>query len=280
MSYRYGGKTRPGSQVSGWLPAGGFNVNLISPSLWLDASDASTLTSSGSPATVSQWSNKGSISANFTQATAANQPTTGASTQNGLNVLDFDGNDYLNSSVTNDWKFLHDGTVWFLCAVLVAGSTSDPNAAYGYIGNSAASITNIGSAVFFEDRTAATTNNAPRIIISRGVSGNPVCDLSMRDLWTPNQWTVVTHLCSPSASIALDKVATKINSGNEYRNNTLANAASTSNPTYALQIGALGNNSFPFAGKIAEIIVVSGTNATQTNRDGVIAYLNKKWAVF
>ena len=61
----------------------------LSPALWLDASDTSTITEVGGA--VSQWDDKSGNGNDFTQGTAANQPTTGTRTQNGLNVLDFDG---------------------------------------------------------------------------------------------------------------------------------------------------------------------------------------------
>lgn len=61
--------------------------------LWLDAADTSTIIeSSGS---VSQWNDKSGNGNNATQGSGSNQPTTGTVTQNGKNVIDFDGNDYL-----------------------------------------------------------------------------------------------------------------------------------------------------------------------------------------
>lgn len=80
----------------------GFNPLSLSPALWLDASDTSTITASGSPAKVSQWNDKSGNARNVTQATSAAQPTTGATTQNGLNVLSFDGGDNLSISASID----------------------------------------------------------------------------------------------------------------------------------------------------------------------------------
>lgn len=66
----------------------------LSPALWLDAADATTITEVAGA--VSQWNDKSGNSNNFTQATGVSQPITGTRTQNGLNVLDFDGtNDFL-----------------------------------------------------------------------------------------------------------------------------------------------------------------------------------------
>jgi hypothetical protein len=61
--------------------------------LWLDASDTATITESGGA--VSQWDDKSSDGRDFAQSTAGAKPTTGATTQNGLNVINFDGGDYL-----------------------------------------------------------------------------------------------------------------------------------------------------------------------------------------
>lgn len=59
--------------------------------LWLDASDASTITHSSGR--VSQINDKSGNARHFTQGTSTKQPKINATTQNGMNVLDFDGVD-------------------------------------------------------------------------------------------------------------------------------------------------------------------------------------------
>ena len=72
----------------------GFPPAIQGLQLWLDAADTTTITqSSGS---VSQWNDKSGNGNDVTQGTADNQPTTNASTQNGKNIIDFDGNDILD----------------------------------------------------------------------------------------------------------------------------------------------------------------------------------------
>jgi hypothetical protein len=67
-----------------WTPAS------ISTELWLDASDASTITED--TGSVSEWADKSGNGYDALQGTALNQPITGTRTfANGLNVLDFDG---------------------------------------------------------------------------------------------------------------------------------------------------------------------------------------------
>ncbi len=65
-----------------------FNPTAIANcALWLDASDAATITSSGGA--VSQWNDKSGNGNNATQGTGANQPNTGTDTINGKNVIKF-----------------------------------------------------------------------------------------------------------------------------------------------------------------------------------------------
>jgi hypothetical protein len=61
--------------------------------LWLDASDADTITEVGGA--VSQWDDKSGNANHVTQGTGSAQPTTGATSLNGKNVIDFDGTDTL-----------------------------------------------------------------------------------------------------------------------------------------------------------------------------------------
>ena len=76
-----------------WTPA------LISTALWLDAADASTITTvSGA---VSQWNDKSGNGRNATQTTAGNRPATGTATLNGRNVIRYDAtDDFLSLSNT------------------------------------------------------------------------------------------------------------------------------------------------------------------------------------
>lgn len=72
------------SRASAWSP-----LSLSSLVGWWDASDTATITESGG--LVSQWNDKSTASNHWVQATDAKKPTSGATTVNGLNVLDFDG---------------------------------------------------------------------------------------------------------------------------------------------------------------------------------------------
>lgn len=58
---------------------------------WHDASNAGSITASGSPARVSQWNDLTVNGYHLTQGTGASQPATGTRTQNSLNAIEFAG---------------------------------------------------------------------------------------------------------------------------------------------------------------------------------------------
>lgn len=90
---RFGQRTRVSSQVSGWITGAAFTPASLAPRAWYDAAETSSITASSGA--VSQWNDLSGNGYHLSQATAINQPITGANTINGLNVIRFDG--------SNDW---------------------------------------------------------------------------------------------------------------------------------------------------------------------------------
>ncbi len=86
---------------------------------WYDASVASSITSAGG--LVSQWNDLSTSGFHLTAATTA-RPTTAAHTQNGLNVLDFDGTANILKNLAVSVTAGNAGT-WF---VVVNQSSSSP----------------------------------------------------------------------------------------------------------------------------------------------------------
>jgi hypothetical protein len=103
---------------------------------WYDAADTGTITSSGGK--VSTWADKGSATLNLSQTVGDSvRPTTAAATQNGLNVLSFDGGDYVRRSAS--WLYSLATTTIFVVwrstvtgtqVVLGEGATTNTNSAY------------------------------------------------------------------------------------------------------------------------------------------------------
>lgn len=253
------------------------NLLLQGADLWLDASDTLTITASSGD--VSQWSNKGKLG-NFTQATGAVQPKTGVTTLNGLNVVDF-SSDYLTAVNKNQWKFLHDGTNYLICWVAKFGTTTNPATQYPIIGNNGGSSSSHGLCIYYED---ASPNNDALGFFLTNASGNAATApvrVTDSDELTPNTFQVFSSFCDADNSTASNRLEFYINGGSKKNPNIGAGVPSSSDPTYTLQIGTFGNDSAErMVGSIAEIVIVSGDNATEANRIAIRDYLNQKWRIY
>ena len=84
---------------------------------WHDASDAATITG---VTNVTAWADKVSGGADLVQSTASAQPITGARSQNGLNVLDFDGSDFMERALS----LPASGDVALHMALIIDGTAS------------------------------------------------------------------------------------------------------------------------------------------------------------
>jgi len=247
----------------------------LSPQLWLDASDSSTITeSSGS---VSQWNNKGSLG-NFTQATSANQPTTGVTTLNGLNVIDFDS-DFLTAANQNEWKFMHDGTVHEVFAVIKFGTTANPNVPYRLMGTANAS-TSVGFFIGYDDRSSESNNDRILHAGYLGSSGQTtIVNFTANDFYAPNTFAILSVFSDAGNATDANRSEIRKNGGTAEKNNASASSPSSSNPSNALQIASDGTGAAALVGSIAEVIVISGANVTSTNRTDIIDYLSDKWGI-
>lgn len=256
--------------------AAGFSPLSLSPALWLDASDSSTITASGSPLKVSQWNDKSGNGRNVTQATATNQPITGAVTQNGLNSVKFETNDFLRHSTAATWTFLHDGTKYIIAQVVRFGDTADPNN-YAYNYNTATGNTTRGSTFLYDSRSTLTGRVQHAVYTGGGASTEVVENNSADGAFPGNQFRVVSVLADPGNATAANRSFLYSNASAAYTNNTRTGTPSSSAPSTAFTLGFNPNGTVQYVG---ELIIVSGANATETNRALLRDYLNAKWAVY
>lgn len=97
----------------------------LNPSVWFDASDTSSITSSNGK--VSQWNDKSGFNRNLSQSTDANQPTTGSVTQNGLNTIGFNGStQFIQTSSALTFTNPTSGNMWFLSVFVSSSSGTVP----------------------------------------------------------------------------------------------------------------------------------------------------------
>ena len=254
-----------------WLP------NVLRPALWLDANDESTITIATG---VSEWRDKSGNARNVTQATGGTQPTYTLGGLNGKSVLSFNGSQYLTSpAAVSTWNFLHNTNGSTVIAVWKAGNVSDPNVLYSLMGTSAIATANHGYALVFDDRASVPRNERVVGLVSRGVSGVPaVANVSANLAHPVNVSTILSHICDPNNATAANRSFIRVNRGGVIQNNVDTASPSASNASFALQIGAAGNNASPLVGYIAEIIVLPSI-ASNNTRQILEGYLAWKWGL-
>jgi hypothetical protein len=264
--------------TGGVPPEPGFSPDDITGlALWLDADDESTITES--IGAVSSWTSKDANARTFSQATGSLQPTTNASTQNSLNVIDFAG-DYLVCDQANSiWTFMHNGTTHYVFAIVKVGVVADPNAAYALFGNDGDSISDVGMNFRFDDRDSLSRNERVLHLVHLGPGGNrSVLNVSGDGFLPPNQFVLFQAASDPDNGTAAARSSMSVDNGTAVENNAQTNAPSTSAPTYALSIGSASNGVFPFTGSFAELLVYEA-NLSGTDIANIQTYLADKWDV-
>ena len=222
--------------MAAWTP-----LDLAGLVAWYDASDLSTITDAGAGA-VSQWADKSGNGNHVTQGTAGLRPTTGIRTQNGLNVIDFDGGDWLVSADIADVA-----QPVTLAAVAMPDNLDD--AAHNVWGN------------------APGLGNQPSFNVNGGVwrmyAGTPVVS-AVPDTAVPRLVVAVFN----GASSLLRINGSQVVSGD-----------AGANPLRILSLGSNEGTSQFWDGWIAEAIAVEGAVAG-SDLTNLESYLNAEWAVY
>jgi hypothetical protein len=244
-------------------PVAGYTV-------WLDASDTGTITSSGGD--VSQWADKSVNARNFTQSSATAKPKTGTRTINSLNTIDFDGtNDFLSCpSSTALFNYFHKspgGTAFFV------GIVDDTAAAKYIISNNEGSSAEVGVSLGIQ------ANENDTIFVTRGVSGDPAITNSDRVQFTGGSPYQTAIKIDPSNATAADRYKISLNGGAELGTNGSTANPSANNASANLHLGIISDGvGAPYNGCFGEIIFYSGILSA-----GDIAsnqtYLANKWGL-
>lgn len=247
---------------------------------WFDASDASTITESGGA--VSGWDDKSGNGRDLTQVTAGEQPTTNATTQNGKNVIDFDGTEWLEASSATVFDDLHktDDT-W--TAFVVYNQTNATNGTL--FGNSNATVQH---GVYLRLLDASGWTDSAVAVVTRGVSGNasalagPATAGNYSGSHVAGSWQYAAARCDLGSNVYVDRLQLNINGyDNIFLHSGGARSAyieSASNATNAFQVGASGGDVTPFTGSIAEIVIYP-TALSDSDYALVEDYLITKWGL-
>lgn len=251
----------------------GLSPAQITTALWLKANDPSTISTATG---VSQWRDKSGNNRHVTQATGAAQPFLLPNGLNGRTVLSFNGSQWFTSpAAISTWNFLHNNSGSSVFAVWKAGNISDPNALYALMGTNRASA-GIGYYIGYDDRASASSNNRVQAALQAG--GSIAVNNTTADNAHPaNTPVILSHVTDPTNATAANRSLLRIN-GTLIQNNTSTIATSAANASFALQIGAAGNNLFPMIGYIAEIVALPYT-ASNALVQGMEDYLAIEWVL-
>jgi hypothetical protein len=226
--------------------------------LWLDASDASTITSSGG--LVSTWADKSGGGNNANQATGTKQPTTNSTTQNGKNVLAFDGtSDYMVSNCGVSSNALTMFVVANKTAAGGGGNTYSRVVSFANSGN--ANDYGYNSSILFAYSQGLNAGFNPS---AYAYSNSTTSGLQ-------NQYNQAN-----SSGMRVNGTAVSI------YNNALSNTSTYGSISLSSDRVGLGNSFSGLAdaylnGWIAEVLVYN-VSLTDTQVTNTLAYLKTKWA--
>jgi hypothetical protein len=252
-----GGPSAPTAPVSGYKA-------------WYDASDTATITVSGS--NVTQWNDKSANAFHLVQATSTKQPLSGTRTQNGKNMIDYDGNDDVlaSNAATSAWKFLTDATGSSVFMVMFCDTTS--NGAY---------LTDLSNAAVANQASYTWAKNPDDTGFFGKGTNNPSgynwftgsTSISFTDN-TAQQWSLISN---PTAATA-DRMLIYRNGTANTNLNAQTATSSTSNPATPLNLGGSGAVAESFNGGLCEVIIYDSV-LSSTDREANQDYLAAKWGL-
>lgn len=241
------------------------------PQLWIDFSDTTTLfdaTTDGNQVTngvgIARAEDKSGNGRHFTQSVSGSRPTWIDDVTNGLGVARFDGGDILTTtSAKSAFNFLHSGPSTIFI-VIKNGITDNPGTLYGWMGSNGGSSSNRGVYYCYDDRNLFTgmtdsfnglcSPNAPGAWRTVNLAASAVLE-DFRNIVIPNRFGMFTIKSDPgNATLSLrGKIA--VNGGQLVGNNETNASLSSSDSTFDLQIGSLGNNLLPLVGDYCELVL-------------------------
>jgi hypothetical protein len=168
--------------------------------------------------------------------------------------------------------------------VVKPGAVANPNTFYGILSNQSGNSDQLGMSFFWDDRASVPRNDRFDQIVANGnMDAYQSEALSPDNALPANTFSIYHSLADPTNGTLLNRIQSYRNNLTKIVTTSGANVAlspSSSNPVNNLYVGVLASNVGTFVGSIAELIIVSGANATDGNRELVRDYLNQKWAVY
>jgi hypothetical protein len=228
---------------------------------------------------VSAWADLSGNGRTLSQGTVNDQPgRTG--TQNGLPTVVFDAStDFIQAATAADWKFMHDGTTYIFG---IAWGTVDANPnklAYVY-STADTDATKVGAQLVYDDRAAVPRDDRLIYYVLDGTAP-PAVDgvVSADDAMPGGVVASVTGLLDPDASPSSGRAAIYTNNTLVSSTETSTSTPSSSNPQWALKFAGRSITTTYTSIQVCELVLVSGTDATDANRQLLDGYLQTKWGI-
>lgn len=247
-----------------WTPA-----SVAGTAMWFDATDGATITHSGG--LVSKWSDKGSLGYHLTNTTESEKPTTGATSQNGLNVISFGGAQSLLNFDTTSTMFLHDGTKHIIGVVAYKNTTANKGLF--------STRQDGGGAVNGAWLYLPSTTLWHIITVRTGTTKIPANNQAAGVISSTNPFVTTVAVDSTNATAA-ERSAIYVGSGGAIKNNTSLESGTVVN-SKPFVLGSLTTppGTYNLTGWIGELVIIAGTDATESNRAALHTYLKTKWSI-
>lgn len=215
--------------------------------LWQDTGATTPVTTNGDPiARVDDVSGNGY---NATQGVASAQPTFNDSA--GIRWANYDGDDRLTiASSAASLAWLHKDVGFGMAALVRLGTTSNPNAAYGILGNGRFSTANTGIYWFYDDRSSQSKNDAMRLGMVKGSAGVFVYDYDSGNGDLAASIDRSVYINTPTSG-PMDGRIENVSVGTATKSSTV----SSGNASFDMEIGTVGDGVAPLVGRIYQIVV-------------------------
>jgi hypothetical protein len=197
--------------------------------------------------------------------------------------ISFGGAGRLRGTSTGAWaNFMHYNATpsaikFTIHGVLKLGSTSNPDALYGIIGNNGISSANKGVGIYMDNRSTAVTDIKSNfgLVITKGVSNNLLNSSTFNNNTIPintffDFWLDIDRSLGLGEQIKLfingERVVTHVR-------NDGVNPITT--PTYELEIGGTGNATFTSVMTLKELTILSAPPSDEYREDFILRRMNK-----
>ena len=222
-------------------------------SVWFDANDTSSIQHNSGA--VSQWTDRSGNYHTVTQDDNSSKPTTGIHTQNGLNVLNFDGDDFLKRGYSNILAYDH---TWFIVARIDTGGINhngDSLISYGG-----------GNDGRWELRAHSTSNFTTRIVKDSSWLQGTVTKIVSFDEY---------HIFT----LSFDQNNLRLSNwvDGELRTNALPDPLGITEKQKIVLMGSRANIPYAIGGKLAEVVCLRSVDPTDRVR--MEGYLAHKWDI-